>query len=204
VRIKLSELEEARRNPQRFAERLRHGGGGGGKSKVRTLQEAIYEYHRRDENLAAADEYLVHQFTSQFPKAPELPHLRVQLGDYVNALQAIGHTSVQWRVSLALRPSEDLVLGGEVARIDMTADGYAAYVFARSPHDWRSELRMPVVLAFVAREMQCAIEELRVGIYDLNAGAHEDMALTVAQVDAALQEVVALGAQIAGLLDAGE
>jgi hypothetical protein len=63
---------------------------------------------------------------------------------------------------------------------------------------------MPVVLAFVAREMQCAIEELRVGIYDLNAGAHEDMALTVAQVDAALQEVVALGAQIAGLLDAGE
>ena len=203
MRIKLSELEEARRNPQRFAERLRHGGGGGGKSKIRTLQESIYEYHRRDGDAGAADEYLVRQFTAQFPTAPELPRLRAQLANYVRALLATGHTPLQWRVGLVLRPSEDLVLGGEVARIDMTEEGYAAYVFGRSPRDWRSELRMPIVQAFVAGELQCAPEEVTIGIYDLDAGAHEETAFTAAQIDVALEEVIALGVRIAGFLDAG-
>ena len=67
-------------------------------------------------------------------------------------------------------------------RVDLTPEGYGAWVFARRCADWTRDPRLPLMQAAVAAELGVDVEEVTAGVYCFEDGSHHPVPYDFDQV----------------------
>lgn len=180
MKLPLRELEEARRDPGAYTRRRAAAGqkSVGYKSKYLTLQRAVYRFHRSNNDLTAAQEYLEQSYLKQFKRPEELATYAEKLERYTEGFKSLGSTVIRVRDRLVVPLPQKLAdagfrVSGEIPRIDLTGEGYTAWLFAKKTEQWEAELRLPIIQAAYARELGVGEDEVKVGVYDFSKEEHK-------------------------------
>ena len=105
------------------------------------------------------------------------------------------------RVRLNLPLDGEVVLGGEISRIDMIPTGYrAVLLMARAPARWKQELRMPLIQLAVANRYDRPAADVRVAVQLLDGSGLDESAFPTSVRDDALRLAVATAQQIKRML----
>ena len=159
-------------------------------SRNRALHLAIFEYHRKNEDLAHAMTYLDHLFHRNFKNKKYLVQLEDQLDDYAVGFKAQGHVVVETKRNIAIPAHADLIITGEIPRLDLVPrGGYAVWLFSAAADTWSQELRMPLIQAHYAERLGAPLTEVSVGFFDTESGSYSSVSLTADEVELAISEI---------------
>jgi hypothetical protein len=192
IRISHRNLEEARADPEAYARRMpKKPESRGGLSISRCWQLAAFEFHKRSGDANAAETYfddLCSGFQQSKLNLAKIRQYREALRKYVVDFRALGHVNVSVMVRMSVDLGSDVRMVGEIGRVDVVVKGgYGAYLIGRTPGDWRSELRMPLLQRYVAGQVGTRVEMVKVGAYSVERG-YEERQFTRTEVAAATRE----------------
>jgi hypothetical protein len=180
MKIPLRELEEARRNPDAYLRKRRSSGGFNfnPKSKYRTLVRSINTFHRNGNDSMFAQDYLEVNFAKQFKEQKQLAHYIEILGQYILDFKDSGATVFRVKDILVVPLAPEFTdagfhISGEIPRLDITADGYTAWLFSNKQVDWENEIRLPLIQSAYAEILNVDEQEVNVNIYDFVANEHK-------------------------------
>jgi hypothetical protein len=199
IRLSLSRLEEARRNPERFAANMARAGGMK-MSRTRALQLATYYFHRQDQDPDAALRYLVDLYSRNFKTPENLPKLEEHLQDYIADYKRRGTTTyqVQGRLAIPVTSDPDVLFTGELGRADLGGGHYAVWLFGMKRFDWASELRMPLIQAAVAQRHGVGPDLVSVGWYFFEPGEYDAETFNSQQIESAREEAEKIARIVGG------
>ncbi len=173
MKIPLRELEEARRNPDAYLKKRRSvkGFNFNPKSKYRTLVRSIHKFHRVNNDATVAQDYLEESFAKQFKEQKQLPTYIEKLGQYTSDFKDSGASvfRVNDILIVPLRPElakAGFHISGEIPRLDITLDGYTAWLFSNKPVEWEDEIRLPLIQSAYAEILNVEEAEIKVNVYD--------------------------------------
>lgn len=197
MNVPLRDLEEALRNPQAYAKKKSTPQRGfPPRSKYLTLQRAVYRFHKVNEDLTKAKQYLEESFVGQFVNQDDLPQYVEKLETYAERLIRLGTTVFKAKDRLVIPLKGNLAtqfrVSGDIPRIDLTAEGYNIWLFAKETQDWGSELRLPLIQSAYAKQLSVPLNEIRVGVYDFSVGSYTDYGFTEREVKKAEASLVRL------------
>lgn len=198
IRISHAEFADAQRD---FAAwwRLKQAPPAAGRSLgyAQAVKLAIYKYHSLQSNRSASLAHFDQLVAARLTNAQRIAQARLQLQAYIEWAEHSGVVVADHRVRLNLTLEVDVMLGGEVSRIDLEPSGYrAVLLMARVPARWQQETRMPLIQLAVADKYQRSPNDVSVGVQLLDGTA-----LTVANFEAdarnaALESAVAIARQV--------
>lgn len=199
IRLSHTQLESARRDPRAFRTQIGMGGTATrySPSRKRYLIWAIGRYHSH--GLAAAEQYIRTHFARRAFTAKSLAEYTSYLHTYdieyrrraSTVLEIIGRD----RITFSL--TSGVVLGGEIGRIDLTADGYYVWIFEVRSFHWQRELRMPLIQRYYTKHFGAPTREVSVGFYFLQDGVYETKSFTDREISRAMREAASLAAYLA-------
>jgi hypothetical protein len=205
MRISLSELEQARRDPRAYV-RQREGRGGGFffKSGYATLQRAVFRFHQSKGNLEEAKKYLQESYERQFKHRQKLEGYIEQLERYTLEFANRGNRVFKVRDRLVIPVPEELAnqvsVTGQIPRLDFVpSGGYNVWLFAKQPVDWRAELRLPLIQAAYSKKLTAGLNEVKVGVYDFSTATYTDYSFDEQEVTEANHELVDLLQQVTAI-----
>ena len=173
MKIPIRELEEARRNPDAYLRKRRSSGGFNfnPKSKYRTLVRSVNTFHRNGNDSTFAQDYLETNFAKLFKEQKQLAEYIEKLGQYILDFKDSGATVFKVKDILVIPLTSELKeagfhISGEIPRLDITPDGYTAWLFSNKPVDWENEIRLPLIQSAYAEILKVDEQEIKVDIYD--------------------------------------
>ncbi len=180
MRIHLRDLELARRDPAAYLDKIEKPKAKFGKqSKNSVFLQAVYYFHKQQNNLAEALEYLVKSFEKFKNNEVSLQIYRDRLMAYAHEFEKLGNTVIRTRDNLTLHlPNEfkGMEVYGQTSRIDLAPEGYHVWLFERVTRDWQDDIRFPLIeSAYTHRLLQNMFaydDKVRVGVYDFSTSAH--------------------------------
>jgi hypothetical protein len=197
------ELEEARTNATRFIrERIAAAqqAKSGGPSAVRFWQYAVYALHSGLSAQEAGDKFeqmCRRSFEDGAAQERRIERFRRALQVYYDDFSRLNHTVIRTGVRLSLELGPGVNMTGELGRLDLTQDGYAAFLLVKTrPATWNAELRMPLLQAACARRLGVPEELVEVGIYALDTEAHEWRRFSSAEIAEATSEAAQVAARV--------
>jgi hypothetical protein len=208
MKIPLRELEEARRDIGAYLQRKRSEGSGSyGRSKYLTLQRAIHVFHRSNNNIETAQEYLEESF-KKFKRPAEFARYIELLEQYSEEFKILGTTVFRVKDRLLVPLTQEFVnagvrISGEIPRVDLTDTGYTAWVFSKNAVGLEDELRLPIIKAAYAVELGAEEDEIEIGVYDFSKGEHKLFNFSQTDINAAIDELNRLVSRALKLNQAG-
>jgi hypothetical protein len=100
------------------------------------------------------------------------------------------------RVGIELDLGSEVILGGQVARVDITADGYRGVLLGKFNHDWQHELRLPLIQRAMASKYDRAESAFAIARQELDGTNLETLQFSTAEIDAAEQTAQNLASTI--------
>jgi len=158
MKIPFREIEEARKDPGAFRIKLEKM-----QAQSKTpfipqgyfgqLRNAIYKYHSSKDPVEGFD-YLklkLSKFNSEYRKQEMEKQYNWYVKDYIEEKRKV----FAWRQNVSVRLNNDLIIAGEVNRLDINIDGgYFAWLFlAQKPEMWSQELRMALLQDRIANSV---------------------------------------------------
>lgn len=196
MKIKFGALEGYRQNPKSFWNK---GVGFPRKSSFSRWQDAISYYHKKDEDLKKAEEYLKLTLSKvKTLKDSQLIEYLGNLQEYHNDYSKLDSSIFEFRETMNFPLKFDYTLSGWIPRLDINLerDGYSAYFFEKTEYDWYNELRFPVLQHFLSDNFDCKVEDIFVGVYFLDKGIHLKKSFSGKEVISAKEELDYLVEQI--------
>ena len=166
----------------------------------RMWQYAVKRVH--SESVDAATEYLRETVVSNFKvndrNQRRLDELVDTLYKYATAFSSLGNVALEVLKPMNLVINPKLTIAGEIARLDLVPSrGYAAFVLSREQaEDWRSQIRFPLMQAYFAEKLNCALLDVSVGIYSVPDAVHELHRFSPSRVSAAQAEIAKLATRL--------
>ncbi|WP_143537006.1 hypothetical protein [Rubricoccus marinus] len=175
MRLALSQVEDALRDPAAWARRLAEDKGDPRTySRSNALRHAIGYYHSLGADGPYAREYLEAQLSEKFKEGRKSEETRDQLDWYIDhweGLERGGWLCADLRVNVTV-PSppwvrDDFRCSGQVLRFDIVPDGgYAAWIVTQEGAPERLGGIEPLLLQYaVADHLSIPLSEVVVGIY---------------------------------------
>jgi hypothetical protein len=133
----------------------------------------------------------------QFKRPEQLTIYARQLERYAEEFVRSGAAIFRIRDRLIVPLPQKLVdagvrVAGEIPRVDLTSDGYTAWLFAKKTEQWEDELRLPIIQAAYAREMGAGEDEVKVGVYDFSKGSQKIYSFSPRELRATQNELLKL------------
>ena len=150
LKISLTELETAKKDPVAFRAKHEDKGRGGGRSSIyMTLRNAIFEYHKTS-NFTNGMNYLeshLEQFSDHAKCQKAVDHLQWYGEEYQKLNWPLIQTRVNIVIPLSTQYADSLRLSGQISRLDINPiEGYGAWLFRKEGADgWENELQMPII-----------------------------------------------------------
>jgi len=200
MRVSHTELENLRSDPRRWLATKttqQHGFRIGG---FKVWGWAVRHYHRTGRE--AAIDYLEETFwrhlKRSIPNERRLSDFIIHLNVYCDEFESSGHVALEFGRRINCIVSTSFTVSGEVSRVDLCPDrGFAVYLFKEKSLSWAGQLRMPLIQSYFAAELTSPLDEVAVGIYNMELGRHEERRYSSAAVDAARAEAQKLADTIA-------
>jgi hypothetical protein len=202
MKVPLSLLEEARRNPASARSKLVSGARPPIKyTPNQLLQHVILRFHKQQMTVAEAHKELLQCYHAKFTSKSDLDEVLEDFDEYIADYQRLDNDAAVIRHRLKVRLPDYLAGGievtGQIPRLDASSDGgYAARLFAKRPRDWRGELRLPIIQATVATDLGVDIDEVTVGLYCFDDGDHQATSFANEEIAAAYEELGRVLAQL--------
>jgi len=181
-------LEEASANPAGYRAKLfgppRRPQGS---IYFNSLRNAIFNFHKPRWTAAQAERYLEQRLDSA-ANASRKAEILDQFHWYLEQYKDLGWPKALTRLNLNIcLPSwapADLVLSGQIARVDFVpSGGYAGWIFVSgNAYGWREELRMPLLQEALAQKMSVTTDEIIVGLYAFESRSVEHTSYSAAEV----------------------
>jgi hypothetical protein len=211
MKIHLRDLELARQDPAAYLNKIERPKTGFGKrSKGSVFLQAIYEFHKPQNSLAGALEYLTKSF-EQFKNNPaSLQIYQDRLITYAHEFEKLGNTMIKPKDNLTLSlPNEFRGIAkvyGQISRIDLAPEGYHVWLFERVTRDWRDEIRFPLIQSAytqsLLQNMFAYDDEVKVGVYDFSTSSYTLFRYTEQEIEEAekilfglLRQLIAIESQ---------
>jgi hypothetical protein len=192
-------LEACRTSPKAWAMSQTSGGGFATFGYRQALNNAICVFHRSG-NLKAAESKLEELIERNFTNSKRSDAIRGELTDYAKWFSKAGIIIADSNVTLNYPTKGFWHLGGIIARVDITPNGYRAVLFEAFDNSWKSQLRMPLIQLAIAEQFGRPPAEVRVGLHDLDGNATTDGAFSSSQRQAALTEFLGIGTVVQSIL----
>ena len=187
IRVPLGDLKTAFSNPARYVASFKPGSRGGGATRYGTFLHSIGVFHNNNGDLPKAQSYLDSEFTSK--NFTQLTDYLDRLDRYAQRWGQLGNTVVRYRDNISVpipKSYANFRISGQAARVDLVGSGgYGIWMFVRDETDWSDDPKMPLLQFSYARRLDVAMDDLRVGVYDIEAGTYSTRAYSVNEVKAA-------------------
>ena len=133
------------------------------------LEQAVFQFHKtRQADLSKV--YLENRMKSaKFSDVEIFEDTRMKLNSYIAWFVNSGVTVAGGRFLLSMDLGSDITLGGFIGRIDLTQNGYRAILLENIMPAWDEDLRMPLIQIGIAKAFGRPINEVSVGIQELDA-----------------------------------
>jgi hypothetical protein len=164
---------------------------------AQAIKLAIYKYHSLQSNRTASLAHFDQLVAARLTNAQRIAQARLQLQAYIDWAEHSGVIVADHRVRLNLALESDVVLGGEVSRIDLQPNGYrAVLLMARAPARWQQESRMPLIQLAVADKYQRFPNDVSVAVQLLDGTALMEATFAANARDAAKTSAIAVARQV--------
>ena len=177
MKVRLTEIEEALRNPRAFA-RNREASRSAFKSRYLTLRTVALSFHKIND-LNASEALLEQRLRKTFKTTKDNEDYLERLRQYASAYESLGTTVAKVRSNIRVPlPEEyaDFQITGQVARLDVDpTGGYRAWILTNKTENWRDELRFPLLQIACANQLAVDVEEVVPGVYDFSTGSYTDL-----------------------------
>jgi hypothetical protein len=178
MRISLSNLQEAIKNPRAFIRAQRKPRTGFRYSRYLMLRSVALGYHAQND-LRVSEALLEARLIQKFKGTKGNAECLEQLRTYVSQFTALGTSvaKVRNRVTVVLRDEyADYPITGEVARLDLhPAGGYRAWLLTNRAEDWRDEIRFPLLQGACATQLNVDVKEVVPGVYDFSRSTYTEL-----------------------------
>lgn len=210
MKFRLSQIEEGRPNPRRYAEKLVAKAAAGKKpqfnaNNFRTyFRTALAEFH--DDKLAIGT--IVDRFAKT--SRAKLSHYRffeTRLAQYVKTLRryceeyptsGVTHVQMGKRFTLTVGPHE---ISGIIDHFGFRRPrGYRGTDIQINRKNWQRMLRWPLIQHALAEELKGSSAEIEVGVHCFETGAGEHRIFEHTEIESALAEAEEICDEIAGIL----
>jgi tetratricopeptide (TPR) repeat protein len=195
MKIPLRELEEARQNPDAYLNKKSNANGLGfnPRSKFRVFVMAIYNFHRSGNDLSKAQDYLEKGFNKFKSQKDLIPYIHL-LEHYASDFKDSGAVVFKVRDNISVPLNSKFKkagfrLSGEIPRLDITSDGYAAWLFSNKAVDWKNELRLPIIQGAYAELLNVEIQDIKVNTYDFSQQLENSFQFTKWRITKARREL---------------
>jgi hypothetical protein len=199
VRLRLSELERARKRPKAVAAaQFQPGKGirptfGGYWVLAARLYHKLFKMNDALCVQKAHDYFLQHCRAKLMNRANfdhEIALYSGRLDDYIADYLTLNQPVVQTNKRVQFKKITGHFVSGAIGRLDMIpAGGFAATNFELKASDWKSQLRTPIIQQAIADELNRPSSEIRVGMYCIASGNHEYVTLSAADIQQAIAEL---------------
>lgn len=193
MNLQFSRLEEARRNPKRFADQLKQAKAWHPNNRhFRAYFDFATRRFHKGESVEKVIGFFVERcadkLSNQVGFHGRLNQYKKALATYCESFEQMDRDFVesQKAVSLPLGPH---LLSGKVERFDLRiAGGYSATITQMEKRDWEKELRWPLIQSALATECGCTVSEIEVGVYCFEDSSYSYRTFTVEEIaDASLE-----------------
>jgi hypothetical protein len=211
IRVRLSDLEIARRDPGAYLRKLKEPKPiFGRKSKHAVLLLAVYRFHKYSGglfdkfsgDLTGALKYFDALYEKKkFTKNPvSKKFYQDRLTTYAQEFGALDAEVVKYKDNLVIALPEEfkdkIEVYGQVPRVDLSLEGYSVWLFDKSTKNWRDEIRFPIIQAAYAKKFSADLEEVKVGVYDFSTASYTSYSFTEDEVEEAKTLLYSLLRQI--------
>jgi len=189
VRLSHSDLEACRANPKAWvSSKLTTSGGHPTFGYKQAVKLAIYTYHASNDSQTAR-QYLKDKL-KRFADANRVAQCKDVLTSYIDWAESEGVIVADCKVRLNLPLENDLVLGGEISRVDIDPDddSYRAVILGERPTGWRKELRFPLIQHEIASKYARPVGRVRIGFQNLDGSDLAAAQFTKEQIETSLEE----------------
>lgn len=197
-KFSIARLEDARQNPAEFGKSLNSEAKGGGMSfsKYMAWQHTLFHFHKT-KDLPGSINYFESLFWGKFV---DNRANRRQYEDFLESLNAYitDHTKNKYKyfdgkVRLDIELSKKVKITGQIPIVNMSPVGYSAFFLVRGRDDWPEELKFPVIQNFLSESLGAELDEVAVGVYDLETEKHASKIYSALDVEAANDELKKIG-----------
>ncbi len=198
MKIKHSELEKLRRDPNSFKYTQGVNSERRNFSYATALRLSVFYFHKEQQNQFEAHQYLQNTCERNFKNAKRIENLHICLDNYISSFDALNHTVITTKYRLNATIFQNLILGGEISRIDLElyAPKYYAYIFTHSDDDWKYQLRMPIIQYALSKEFNCSTKDINIGICDFSTFDHKSKSYAKSEINNAKNELLELYREI--------
>jgi len=198
LKISLTQLEEARKNPSTF--RVNHENkepSGRNPTIYSAFRNAVFEFHKTS-NFSSAMNYLeshLEKFSDQKKCQKAVSNLLWYVEEYQKFNWPLIQTRLNIVIPLSTKYEDSLRLSGQVSRLDINPNGgYGAWLFrSKGFEGWENELQMPIIQNAVGVELgKNEKPPIIVGIVSFEEhyiGLHEYSEVEIAQAHSNLESI---------------
>jgi len=199
MKISHSDLEACRRNPRQWVSaKLFSDGSGPRYGYNQAIKNAIYTYHRT--SIPADSKKYLAEALKKFTNIKRSLECSETLESYLQWAEAYPNVFASWRIHLKLILHRDILLGGEISRvdIDIKVDQYMAIILGPKPMDWKDQLRIPLIQYAIASQFHRPVDQVRVGYQDINGSDLQTTQCDETDIREALKEGRKIGIAVHG------
>lgn len=174
IKLALSKLEAARKNPVLVARNMleTETNGGGSQGFVSTFKTEIRNYHEKQLEVETACKNLEHKLWSTFKDSPTNNSRRERyiesFRNYADNFSAFNWGVDKFQLNLNWEIVPNVKLTGHSPFLCSTDDYNVAYYFRETSDGWRNELRFPLLQIYLADNFfKCNVDQIRIGIYSI-------------------------------------
>ena len=128
-----------------------------------------------------------------FTNEKRINDLEVAFENYIRWHRRSGIIVADSNIRLSYSIGGFLDLSGLISRLDITDLGYRAIILGAGRANWRAELRMPLIQSAVALKYGRPVDEVTVGVQELDGSVLDEEIYTSVQIASARQEFQQLG-----------
>jgi hypothetical protein len=200
IRVQCSKLEEIRKNPSLFVQKLifEESTNGGSIGMFKRWQNKVKAIHSTELDIPGAIKKLQQEFLNYSDNAKnrkKQEFLLDRLYSYLEEFKTKGfiYKSAEKRIFWDI--IEDVALTGNSPVLVSKEDGskHFAYYFTEAPSSWQQELKYPLLQKYLSEEyFKCNLGDLQVGVYCLQTNKFELQCFSTEDVNAAILEAQTL------------
>jgi hypothetical protein len=183
MRISHTQLESCYQNPREWvttalpSRRRRRVGFS------RVVVQSIYRYHKFGDPQDARAYLLTMIGRYKLKNAGRTRQSLLQLDSYIEWFQQAQITTIDHRFRFSFELDDDFLLGGEVARVDITELGIRGVVIGAASADWEREIRFPLLQRGLAQAYQRREEFVSVAVQNLDGSDLIETAYQPSRID---------------------
>lgn len=138
---------------------------------MRASQNSPYRYHKGAHRARARACLLQACQRDRLDNTRRIDAASATLDSYVDWVEQNDPVVADVMIRVELSLGSELILGGEVSRVDVNRrGGYTAVLLDPPPEGWRDQLRMPLLQSALARRYRREERDIAVGFQDPDGG----------------------------------